>query len=168
FVDNFPIRINSPDRDNPGRPAPCRRPPSLPQPGEEPMLASTSTRPASRLPLSVAIAAALALSVAVPAFAQEAGQEAPEAAQEAPAAPAGKTTELKTVIVTANKRLEDVLNVASSISVVGEEKMQSLGAGQLTDYAGYVLGLQVASNGTPGQTRVSLRGIAPLSSGATV
>ena len=131
------------------------------------MLASTSTKPAHRSPLSVAIAAALALSVAAPALAQDAAQE-DAVAQEAPAAPAGKTTELKTVIVTANKRSEDVLNVASSISVVGDEQLQSLGAGQLTDYAGYVPGLQVASNGTPGQTRVSLRGIAPLSSGATV
>ncbi|MEF9977164.1 MAG: TonB-dependent receptor [Thermomonas sp.] len=126
------------------------------------MHASTSNRPAHRSPLSLAIAMALALSAA-PAFAQDAAsQEA--ATQDAPE----KTTELKAVIVTANKRPEDVLNVASSISVVGEQQIESLGAGQLTDYAAYVPGLQVASNGTPGQTRVSLRGIAPLSSGATV
>ncbi|GHC08719.1 TonB-dependent receptor [Thermomonas carbonis] len=127
------------------------------------MHASTSNRPAHRTPLSIAIAAVLAFA-AVPAFAQEAAADSASNAD----ADAKKTTELQSVVVTANKRPEDVLNVASSISVVGEEQMQSLGAAQLTDYAAYVPGLQVASDGTPGQTRVSLRGIAPLSSGATV
>lgn len=126
------------------------------------MHASTPIRPAHRTPLSIAIAAVLAFA-AMPALAQEAADPATK-----PETESQKTTELKTVIVTANKRAEDALNVASSISVVGEEQMQSLGAAQLTDFAAYVPGLQVASNGTPGQTRVSLRGIAPLSSGATV
>ena len=127
------------------------------------MHASTSSKPAHRSPLSLAIAMALALSAA-PAFAQETGT--PETGPQD--APGEETTDLKTVIVTANKRPEDVMNVASSNSVVGEQQLENINAGQLSDYASYVPGLQVTSDGTPGQTRLSLRGIAPLSSGATV
>lgn len=124
--------------------------------------------------LCVAIATALALLPAATAMAQQAQTgvqpEPDRVAQAAPQdQPADDTpTSLDTVIVTANKRPEDIRNVASSITVIGEEQLQNINATQLTDYANYVPGLQVASDGTPGQTRASLRGIAPLSSGATV
>ena len=125
------------------------------------MLVSTSTRPAQRSPLSVAILMALALS-ATPAFAADPPAAPAQDGQQADGdKPADKTTDLKAVIVTANKRPEDVMNVASSISVVGEQQIENLNAGQLSDYAAYVPGLQVASDGTPGQTRLALRGIAP-------
>lgn len=74
----------------------------------------------------------------------------------------------ETITVTANKREEDVRKVAASVSVVDEDHLSNLGAKQLTDFAGYVPGLNVTSSGTPGQTTISLRGIAPISSGATV
>jgi outer membrane receptor protein involved in Fe transport len=133
----------------------------------------TTTQAAHRSPLSLAIFAALALMASAPALATDearadskpAAADAAEAAAEAPEASPAK---LKSVIVTANKRPEDVMNVASSISVVDEAKIQNLNAVQLTDFAAYVPGLQAVSDGTPGQTRLALRGIAPLSSGATV
>ncbi len=75
---------------------------------------------------------------------------------------------LDVTVVTANKREEDVRKVASSISVLGDQQLENISATQLTDYANYVPGLQATSDGTPGQTTIFLRGIAPLSSGATV
>ena len=72
------------------------------------------------------------------------------------------------VIVTASKRAENIQIVASSVSVLGAEDLDMLHAGQLSDYAGYVPGLIVNSNGTPGQSTLILRGIAPLGDSAAV
>jgi iron complex outermembrane receptor protein len=75
---------------------------------------------------------------------------------------------LQTIIATAQKRSEDVQSVPMSVTVADQEKLEELHATQLSDYAGYIPGLQVASNGAPGQTTLSLRGIPPLGSSATV
>jgi len=77
-------------------------------------------------------------------------------------------SKLGEVLVTAQKRTEDVQDVPVSISVVDGSLLQKGGSTQLTDYSAYVPGMQVDSNGTPGQTTVSLRGIGPLGSSATV
>lgn len=124
------------------------------------MHASTSIRPAHRTPLSIAIAAVLAFA-AMPAFAQEAGAQASEGDGQ-------KTTELDAVIVTANKRVENIRDVAASITVLGEDQLENLGADSLSDYAALIPGLQVQNGGTPGLTAISLRGISALSSSATV
>ena len=71
------------------------------------------------------------------------------------------------VIVTASKRAENIQTVASSVSVLGAEDLATLHAGQLSDYAA-VPGLIVNSNGTPGQSTLILRGIAPLGDSAAV
>jgi len=75
---------------------------------------------------------------------------------------------LEEVVVTAQKRTENVQDVPSSVSVVGKDLLDNLHVTQLTDVAGYVPGLQVVSGGTPGQTTIIIRGVAPLGSGATV
>jgi outer membrane receptor protein involved in Fe transport len=75
---------------------------------------------------------------------------------------------LQTIIITAQKRSEDVQSVPMSVTVVDQGKLDQLHATQLADYAGYIPGLQVSSNGAPGQTTLSLRGIPPLGSSATV
>jgi iron complex outermembrane recepter protein len=113
--------------------------------------------PRRRTPLSLAILGALACLAAPPLLAQEAEPRDPPAADT-----------LDTVVVTANKRVENVREVGASISVIGERQLENLGAVSLSDYAAFIPGLQVQSNGNPGLTRVSLRGIAALSSGATV
>lgn len=77
-------------------------------------------------------------------------------------------TAVEEVIVTASKRAENIQTVASSVSVLGAEDLDTLHAGQLSDYAGYVPGLIVNSNGTPGQSTLILRGIAPLGDSAAV
>jgi iron complex outermembrane receptor protein len=86
----------------------------------------------------------------------------------AAAAGAQDTATLGEVIVTAQKRAENVQDVPVSISVVEGSRLVFGGAKQLTDFSAFVPGMQVDSNGTPGQVTVSLRGITPLSSSATV
>ncbi len=126
------------------------------------MHACQSARPWYRSPLSLAIAATLACAPALPALAQE----GPDASGRADAQDDALT--LDTVVVTANKRVENIREVAASITVVGERQLENLGASSLTDYAALVPGMQVQSNGNPGQTAISLRGIAAMSPSATV
>jgi iron complex outermembrane receptor protein len=110
-----------------------------------------------RSPLAVVVATTLAMAVTGSAIAQEA------------AAPSGRgATDLDKVVVTANKRSENIREVPSSISVITAESIENRGATQLSDFQATVPGLYINSNGSPGKTQVSLRGVSPLSSSATV
>ncbi|MBS0417015.1 MAG: TonB-dependent receptor [Proteobacteria bacterium] len=72
-----------------------------------------------------------------------------------------ETTEaLAQIVVTAQKRTENVQEVPASISVLVGRQLESQHVAQLTEYASYVPGLQVDSHGTPGQAQITLRGIA--------
>ncbi|WP_114954947.1 TonB-dependent receptor [Sphingosinicella terrae] len=84
----------------------------------------------------------------------------------APSDSAGAEEEV--ILVTAQKREEDVQDVPASISVVGGEALVRSGATQIQDFAGYVPGLHGENRGTAGGTRVALRGISPLGANATV
>src|SRR5690606_432818 len=132
------------------------------------MHASTTTRPALRAPLSIAIAAALAILPATHAFAQDPADDEPAPAQDEAQPAQQDPVDLQTVYVTANKRQENIREVAISITRLDEQQLESMNATQMSDYASYVPGLQLQSNGTPGQTQVSMRGIAALSPGSTV
>ena len=118
------------------------------------MNAFQSVRARHRSPLSIAIAGALAWAAAAPALAQD----SPDAGAPA-AAQADTALLLDTVVVTANKRVENIREVGASITVVGERQLENIGASSLTDYAALVPGMQVQSNGNPGQTSISLRGV---------
>jgi hypothetical protein len=63
------------------------------------------------------------------------------------------------VLVTANKREEDIRKVPASISVIGQEEIENLRVTQLSDLTARVPGLYVQGNGSPGKTQVSLRGV---------
>ncbi len=128
------------------------------------MNAFQHNRPWYRSPLSLAIASTLACVVTTPVLAQESAE--PPAQAETTSAEVATT--LDRVMVTANKRVENIRDVAASISVIGERQLENIGASSLADYAALIPGLQVQDNGSPGQTSVTLRGIANLSSGATV
>src|SRR5690606_18774384 len=133
-------------------------------PGRTTMTASKPTGCSRCSRLALAIGAAVALSTAGAALAQEAeGSTVADAASAA-----ADATDLDAVIVTANKRVENVREVAAAISVIGEQQLENIGANSLTDYAGVVPGLQVQASGAAGMTSVSIRGVAALSSGATV
>ena len=75
---------------------------------------------------------------------------------------------LGTIVVTAQKRSEDVQEVPMSISVIGEEQLAEMHATQLTDFAGYLPGFIVQDGGSPGLAILALRGIPPVSAGSTV
>ena len=115
-----------------------------------------------RRSLTTAIALTLAFGATGSALAQDAAQAAPSGPQTA------TPQELDVVTVTANKRQENIREVAVSITKLSEQQLENINATQMTDYANYVPGLAVQSLGTPGQTQVSMRGIAAMSPGSTV
>jgi len=75
---------------------------------------------------------------------------------------------IETVVVTAQKRSEDIQKVPGAVSAISSETLSDLHVTQLTDVGTYVPALQINSGGTPGQTTISIRGIAPVGPGATV
>lgn len=79
-----------------------------------------------------------------------------------------QVSQIETVVVTAEKRRENIQDVPAAVSAVSSETLASMHATQLTDIGGYVPSLQINSSGTPGQTSISIRGIAPVGPGATV
>ena len=89
-------------------------------------------------------------------------------AQQAPATPDSQSSTLETIIVTAEKRSEDIQNVPISIGVVDEAQLENMHATQLSDIAPYIPGLTVIDGGSPGQAMIGIRGISPLSAGSTV
>ncbi|MEI4508349.1 TonB-dependent receptor [Sphingopyxis sp. CCNWLW253] len=72
------------------------------------------------------------------------------------------------IVVTAQKRTQNVQDVPISIAVVSGDELQEQGSASLVDYAGYVPGMNVSNSGTPGQTTITLRGVAPLNNSQTV
>ena len=75
---------------------------------------------------------------------------------------------LGTIMVTAEKRSEDIQQVPMSIGVIDASTLDNLHATSLVDYAGYLPGFTVVNNGSPGQAQLGVRGISPLSAGSTV
>jgi len=74
------------------------------------------------------------------------------------------------IIVTAQKRSESLQDVPASVSVLTGDQLENLHATSLSEYATYIPGLTVGSEGSPGQTSVSLRGVSSQlgGGGATV
>lgn len=108
----------------------------------------------------LSMACALGLATTGLAHAQDPAQPGPSDAD--------RPIELERVTASAQKRTESITEVPMGISVLGEQRLEQLGAGRLTDYAAYVPGFQVDSGGAPGVTSMSLRGIAPLGGGAII
>ena len=84
-----------------------------------------------------------------------------------PTAP-GQSETIERIVVTANKREENVREVPASITAFDDVELENLHATDLSDYAAYIPSLQVNSVGAPGRTSIALRGITTLSSGSTV
>ena len=88
-----------------------------------------------------------------------------------PAAGQAASTEpllLEEIIVTAQKRLENLQTVPASVSVLSGERIARSSPTGVADYAAYMPGLAISSGGTPGQVSLALRGVAPVGPGATV
>ena len=73
----------------------------------------------------------------------------------------GSTT-VEELIVTADKRAQSLQVVPASVSAVSGQKLQDLGVTRLDDLKAVVPGFNVTDLGAPGQTIVTVRGIAPL------
>jgi len=96
--------------------------------------------------------AALGLCTAGPAFAQAADDQ---------------DVDNGDIIVTASKRSEPLREVAGSVSAITGDQLSDLSARNLADYAAFVPGLSLQTIGRPGQTNVTIRGVQPLSVGAS-
>ena len=86
----------------------------------------------------------------------------------APALAQTNDGKIETVVVTAEKRVEDVQTVPASISVLTGADLTRMHATSLLDYASYVPGLSIASQGAPGLNTLTLQGIPPLGSASEV
>lgn len=82
--------------------------------------------------------------------------------------PAVDSAGLEEVVVTANKRSENVQVVPASISVQAGDLLLDRHQEQLSDYANNVPGLNVGNLGKAGLASVNLRGIASVSNSASV
>ena len=90
------------------------------------------------------------------------------AATQAQEAAPGQIPCLGEIVVTAQKRTENISTCRSRSASWTGRRPSKAAPHSSPDYSAYVPGMQVDSNGTPGQTTVSLRGIGPLGSSATV
>jgi iron complex outermembrane recepter protein len=75
---------------------------------------------------------------------------------------------LEEVLVTAQKRNENVQDVPASVSVISGTQLEEWGATQLTDYAAYVSGLSVVQGAAPGTDMLILRGLSMPAESALV
>ncbi|SMQ73334.1 Outer membrane receptor proteins, mostly Fe transport [Altererythrobacter xiamenensis] len=98
---------------------------------------------------SGASASALAIAVASPAIAQQAP------AQTQAQAPRG----VPTIVVTAQKRSEDLQDVPVSVSAIGEEGLEELNIDTFEDYLDQLPTVTAGGSG-PGQSTIYIRGLA--------
>lgn len=108
------------------------------------------------------LAVAAALMHGGPAFAQATPATSPAATSSA-----GQGEDARDIIVTAQRRVQTLIEVPQSISVVGEEVLERQAARSFLDYAQLVPGFTVTQD-NPGESRLILRGINTGSVGSTV
>ncbi|MEP5938545.1 MAG: TonB-dependent receptor [Erythrobacter sp.] len=100
--------------------------------------------------VSGASASALAIAIASPAVAQDA-QDAPAAEEQAGGVP--------TIVVTAQKRSQDLQDVPVSVSAIGEEALDELNIATFEDYLEQLPTVTAGGSG-PGQSTIYIRGLA--------
>ncbi|APE27410.1 TonB-dependent receptor [Aurantiacibacter gangjinensis] len=99
--------------------------------------------------------AAASLPVVAVATAAQAQSVSPgESASQDEVAP-----EDRVIVVTAQKREQDLTDVPASITVFDGEALENIGAVDFEDYAKYIPGLGASSQGGPGQRQLILRGV---------
>src|SRR5690242_2555832 len=104
-----------------------------------------------QLPLALAACAMMLLlpgtigAQAPPSTQAPSPQPSPTASPSPTARPEPGIAEAERVVVTAEKREQNIQEVPSSISVINDVELDKLHATQLTDYAPYIPGFQVNS-----------------------
>ena len=103
---------------------------------------------ARRLSLAASLLAGTALSISTPVFAQDTG----DASATAP-------TDRNVIIVTANKREQDLQDVPASITAFGTEKLDQLQVSELQDAVKFLPSVTIQT-AAPGFSQVYFRGVA--------
>ncbi|UOR15512.1 TonB-dependent receptor [Qipengyuania aquimaris] len=101
--------------------------------------------------VSGASVSALAIAVATPAFAQDTTQE--------PAAEPQREGGVQTIVVTAQKRSEDLQDVPVSVAAIGAEELDELAVDTFEDYLEQLPTVTAGGSG-PGQSTIYIRGLA--------
>lgn len=99
---------------------------------------------------------ALAIAIATPAAAQAQTQGA---SQPAPAPAAQREGGVKTIVVTAQRRSEDLQDVPVSVSAIGAEQLEELNIDTFEDYLDQIPTVTAGGTG-PGQNTIYIRGLA--------
>ena len=102
------------------------------------------------------ISTAAALCAAAPAWAQDGGEIQDSNPQNAEAPAAGEE-----IIVTAQKRTENVRDIPATVNVLGGETLDQARVGDITDIVALVPGLEVGTSSGAQLGYVSLRGLPP-------
>lgn len=123
--------------------------------------ARCGSRPARLYFLMVGVGLA-ALAVAAPA----AAQTTPDAAQSSALTP--EAAQVGEVVVTAQKRSENIKEVPLSVTVLSGTELESRKIENYDDLARVVPGLSIADEGAPNLARLSLRGVSSTQGTATV
>jgi iron complex outermembrane recepter protein len=100
---------------------------------------------------------ALAVAIASPAAAQDADTPAAEERQGG----------VGTIVVTAQRRSEDLQDVPISVSAIGEEQLDELNIDTFEDYLDQIPSVTAGGNG-PGQSTIYIRGLASTTPNITV
>ncbi len=79
-----------------------------------------------------------------------------------------RVTSMSEIVVTAEKRTQRLQDVAASVSVIGGLQLDAMRSTQLSDWAGFVPGLDITNNGAPGETMIALDGVGPLGAASEV
>lgn len=110
--------------------------------------------------ISGASASALAIAIASPAVAQDttAQQQAEQPEQRGG---------VKTIVVTAQKRSEDLQDVPVSVAAIGAEQLEELNIDTFEDYLEQLPTVTAGGNG-PGQSTIYIRGLASTTPNITV
>ena len=103
---------------------------------------------------------ALAIALAAPAAAQETAAATDEAAPE-------KRGGVPVIVVTAQKRSEDLQDVPISVSAIGSEQLEQLNIDTFEDYLDQLPSVTAGGNG-PGQSTIYIRGLASTTPNITV
>lgn len=105
-----------------------------------------------------ASASAIAIAMASPAIAQEAPQQ-PQAETPAPAQAQARQGGVRTIVVTAQKRSEDLQDVPVSVQAIGTEELENLNIDTFDDYLEQLPSVTAGGSG-PGQNQIYIRGLA--------
>jgi len=109
-----------------------------------------------------ASASALAIAIATPAVAQDtpqATQSQPQQTQAQAQPQQARQGGVRTIVVTAQKRSEDLQDVPVSVQAIGSEELQDLNINTFEDYLDQLPNVTAGGSG-PGQSTIYIRGLA--------